>query len=137
VSILGRFKPRQLIHHAFYCEGAGNAAVPLQSNSKDTGATAGLMNFGTPRAMKACRVWINSAVLAVVTPGNWDLRLRLNRSGSDSATFTFNPTTTDDVFSGNLSSEVLIRPTDQYHLLIDGTERNIILVRVIVEFEII
>lgn len=137
MSILGRFKPRQLVHHVFYSEGAGDQAIALQTNNKDTGATVGLMNLGFPKAAKATRLWLNTATLGVIVAGDWTVRLRVNRSGSDSATFTYNPTGTDEVFSGPWSSEVILRPTDQYHLLTDGGQRNLILVRAVLEFEIL
>ena len=134
----GRIHRAQLVHHLCFGQGVSGAdtSFDLGMDGQTMGA-ASTVNPGFPRAVRAIGVWLNTGTLGVTTPGNWNLRLRINRSGADSATFTFNPTTANDVFSGNWSSQIIINPTDQYNIITDGPTRVVLLVRATLEFEII
>lgn len=128
----------QLVQHTLYGDSLSGAdtALAFQMDGQLTG-TVNIVNPGFPRAVRASGIWINSATLGVTVAGNWNVRLRLNRTGADAATFTFNPTAANEVFSGFWSTQALIQPTDQYHLLADGPTRVLMLIRAVLEFEVI
>ena len=136
--MIGRAKYRQLVQHQLFGSSFSGADVSvimgLDGQATQTSST---VNPGFPRAVRARRVWLNAGTAGINVAGDWTLKLRLNRTGTDSATFTFNPVDLDDVFSGGWSSEVLIQATDQYHLLAEGPSRVFMLLRATLEFEII
>ena len=139
MSDLGRLSRRQVIvQHSFYGQsGTGtDVLVALGMDGQATGTTS-TCNPGFPRAVKALNWWLNSATLGVNVDGDWTLRLRKNRTGTDIATGTWNPATLNDVAYSGWSKQVIIQPTEQYHLLADGPSRTFLLLRVILEWEVL
>jgi hypothetical protein len=128
-----------LIHHTF--ELADGGAAVTSAGFTMGGlivAASNTVNPCAPSAMKLRRIGVMSGCLVVNSAGNWTLRLRVNESGSDSATFTFGlaalPGSKD---FGAWSSEVLLQAGDTYHLVADGPSRNFVVVRPILEWEVL
>jgi len=136
---LGSLNPGpSVIHHTFYGDsGSGtDTSVVFGQNGSLTGTT-NIVNPGLPRPSKLRGWWLNSATLGVLVDGDWTLRLRKNRATSDSATGTWNPSDLNTVAYGNWDKQIILEPTEQYHLLADGPARAIMLVRLVVEWEIL
>lgn len=96
------------------------------------------VNPCAPRAMRLRSIGVHSACLIVNSAGDWTLRLRVNESGSDSATFLMGvaalPGTKN---AGPPSSEVILQAGDTYHLVSDGPSRNYVVIRVLLEWEVL
>jgi hypothetical protein len=101
-------------------------------------ASANTVNPCAPRAMKLRRIGCHSGCLVVNSAGDWTLRVRVNESGSDSATFTIGVAALPgSKNSGVPSSEIVLQAGDTYHLLADGPSRNFIVARPILEWEVL
>lgn len=101
-------------------------------------AGSNTVNPCAPRAMKLRRIGSHNGCLVVNSAGDWTLRLRVNESGSDSATFTLGMAALPgSKNSGVPSSDVILQAGDTYHLLADGPSRNFVVIRVILEWEVL
>jgi hypothetical protein len=97
------------------------------------------MPFVTPRASKLSRVAV-SAFTSSSAPANWTLRLRLDGSGSDTATFSFawtNSPTANTVTTGvwATGAGAAIAEGKRVTALIDGASITDLWVMVNAEFE--
>lgn len=134
----GRLNRVQVVQHSFYGQSTGGTDVLVKFGMDgQVTDTANTSNPGFPRAVRALNWWLNSGTLGVNTAGNWTLRLRKNRTSTDIATATWNPTALNDVAYGSWSTQAILQPTDQYHVLADGPSRLFMLIRLILEWEVI
>lgn len=112
-------------------------SVVFQSEALFTGPS-GTVNPIAASAMRLRRVGCHNACGAVNSAGDWTLRIRVNESGSDSATFTLRmeaaPGSKD---AGAPSTEIILQAADTYHLLADGPSRNLVVARLYLEWELL
>ncbi len=129
----------RLIHHCFEVADPGSAvtAVPFTMGGLLVAASL-TVNPCAPSAMKLRRIGIMAGCLIVNSAGDWTFRIRVNESGSDSATFNFGLTALPgSKDAGPPSSEVVLQAGDTYHVLADGPSRNYVVVRPILEWEVL
>lgn len=136
-----RYIEPQMVHHHFQANDLG-AAVTAVTFTQDGLIVAGggiTVNVPAPRPMRLVRVALHAACGVVNTAGNWTLRLRVNESGSDSATVSFaiNPLPSGSKASTVPSTVVTINRADTYHILADGPSRNIAAIRATLEWELL
>lgn len=129
----------RLVHHELNVVDGGSAVTAASfSMGGLITASSSTMNPCAPRAMKLRRLGVHSGCLVVNSAGSWTIRLRVNESGSDSMTFSTGaaalPGSKD---SGLPSTEVILQAGDTYHLLADGPSRNFLVIRAILEWEVL
>ncbi len=129
----------RLVHHELNVADGGAAVTAVGFTMGGLiVAAANTVNPCAPRAMKLRAIGSHNGCLIVNSAGDWTLRLRVNESGSDSATFTMGVAALPgSKNSGPPSSEVILQAGDTYHLLADGPSRNFVVIRVILEWEIL
>lgn len=136
-----RYIDPQLVHHHFQANDLGAAVTALTFTQDGLIVSGGgiTVNVPAPRPMRLVRVAIHAACGVVNTAGNWTLRLRVNESGSDSATasFAMDPLPAGSKVATVPSTVVAIKGADTYHILADGPSRNIAAVRVTLEWELL
>lgn len=136
-----RYNPRQLVHHHFQANDLGSAVTALTFGQDGLIVAGGgvTVNVPAPRPMRLVRIGVHSGCAVINTAGNWTLRLRVNESGSDSATFSFamDALPTGTKVAGVPSTVVTIQAGDTYHIQTDGPSRNIAAVRVTLEWELV
>lgn len=123
----------------FSASDSGTAVTAL-TFYKDTFIIAGAntVNPGFPRAAILRGIFVHSGCIVVNSAGNWTLRLRVDESGSDSATFSVGmaalPGSKD---YGNMSTSVIVPGGSSYHIQADGPSRNFAVCRATLEWEIL
>jgi hypothetical protein len=134
-----RYVKPYLVHHHLQALdlGATATSVTFQMDGLVVGPS-GTVNVPAPRPMRLVGIAVHAASGVVNTPGDWTLRVRVNESGTDSATFTFSM----DALPGNKKagppSTVFTLPTaGTYHIVADGPSRNIVAIRVTLEWELL
>lgn len=101
-------------------------------------ASVNTVNPCAPRAMKLVAIGAHSTCLVVNSAGDWTLRIRVNESGSDSATFTLGMAALPgSKNAGPPSADIILQAGDTYHLQADGPSRNVALLRVNLLWEIL
>lgn len=130
---------RAFISNEFTAQDVGSAVkfLFLEADRLVTAST-NTVNPCAPRAMKLVGIGAHSTCLIVNSAGNWTLRIRVNESGSDSATFSLGMAALPgSKNAGPASADIILQPGDTYHLLADGPSRNVALLRVNLLWEIL
>jgi hypothetical protein len=129
----------RLVHHTLQASdlGAAVTTVGLQMGNLNTAAT-NTVNPGFPSAARLRRIFVHSGCLVVNVAGDWTLRMRVQESGSDTATFTIGMAALPgSKNTGQMSAAVVLQAGQTYHMVADGPSRNIAILRVMLEWEVL
>jgi hypothetical protein len=130
----------RFVHHTLQANdlGATVTAMAFGMDGLLTGGETITVNPGAPRAMRLNRIFVHSSCAIVNTPGDWTVRIRVNGSGSDSATFVVGNTAVPGTkLAGQMSTDIVLQAGDTYNLLADGPSRNIAFMRAVLEWEVL
>lgn len=130
----------RLIHHTFQANNAGSAVTSLSflMDGLVVGSESTTVNVGFPRSAKLVGVFTHAGCLVVNSVGDWTLRIRVNGSGSDSATFGMPMAAVPgSKTAGQASSQLILQAGDTYHVVADGPSRNFAIARVCLEWEVL
>ncbi len=129
----------RLVHHTLQKLDVNSAATSMKMamDGLDTDAS-GTVNPCMPQAVRLSRIACHSITLVVNTPGNWTVRIRVNESGSDSATFSIGMAAgAGSKDAGPPSTDLILQAGDTYHVVVDGPSRNVAAARVTLEWEVL
>lgn len=135
-----RYNNRQIVHHLAQGNdfGATVTSMIMQMDGLILGGGGNTANVAATRPMRLVRVAVHAGCLVVNSAGDWTLRVRVNESGSDSATFTFSMGTLPGTKTVGVPSSVFtIQAGDTYHIQADGPSRNIAVARATLEWELL
>jgi hypothetical protein len=138
VSGLGRNDKnyRQKTWQEIYGAVAG-ATTAVAYVMEGIGITAATWNPSVPRACRLSAGSITSQSGGDTVKGDWTLSFFINESATASATATFPGTTTLQGTVLDWDSTVLMQPGDRWYISAAGPERNTLITRVTLEFEIL
>jgi hypothetical protein len=129
---------RMLVHHFAYGDAIGPGTTQVLFQMDNQSITPFSWCPALPRAAKAVRVAVTSQCAVNTTPGNWTLRLRKNESVvADEATFSVAVTTALATTVGPWSAEALFQAGDRYYIVADGPSKDTVILRVVLEWEIL
>ena len=98
---------------------------------------AGSLNPCFPKSSRLVGVGIHGLCFVDTVPGNWTLRVRKNEGATDEATFSFALTSTTQKAAGSPNVEPNFQAGDTYHVLADGPEKNTVVIRLTLEWEVL
>lgn len=130
---------RARVHHTLQINDSGTAVTSgLYSMDGLITAGANTTNPGFPFAVRLRGVFVHAGCLAINSAGNWTWRLRVNESGSDTATFTHTvPTVPGSKTIWIPTLSVILNPGDTYNVQTDGPSRNFLVLRTVLEWELL
>lgn len=128
---------RAVTRESVYGQDGTASVTALAFTLEGVGLSFITWNPGFPSAVRATRVHVTCQVAGDTVPGNWTLSLYKNESLSASATFSFAASTTLTGTAGKWSSEVIFQAGDRYYVAAAGPEKNTVIARVTLEFELI
>lgn len=131
----------RIVHHTFSAQNLGAAATALifiMDSIVVAGAPTLTVNPGFSRAVRLRGIFAHTGALIVNVGGNWTVRLRLNETGVDAATFAVGMAAGGSKNFGQMTpGGVVVQAGSTYHIQADGPSRNIAIARVILEWEIL
>lgn len=139
MSDLGRLSPNdtRYVHHLYFVfdSGAALTSVGFQTDNFVVGAAS--LNVCFPKAARLVGCAAHTLAFVDTVPGNWTLRIRQNEGGVDVSTWSFALTSVASKTAGPPSVEALFQAGDTYHILADGPEKNTVIIRLTLEWEIL
>ena len=139
MSTLGRryVNDTRVVHHHLVVFDSNATATSVGFAMDNLAVAAASLNPCFPRAAKLVGVGIHSICFVDTVAGNWTLRVRKNEGGTDEATFSFALTSTTQKTAGSPSVEALFQAGDTYHVIADGPEKNTVIIRLTLEWEVL
>lgn len=139
MSELGRIErsDTRYVHHLYFVfdSNATATSVGFQTDNFVVGAASANVCF--PKAARLVGCATHALCFVDTVPGNWTLRVRQNEGGVDVATFSFTLTSVFTKSAGSPSVEALFQAGDTYHVQADGPEKNTVIIRLTLEWEIL
>lgn len=131
-----RHQDTRLVHHLIQGNDLGAVVTALVMNMDGLAMDPASVNPVAPRAMRLRRITTHSFCVVVNSAGAWTLGIRLNESGSNTATFSVDMSAVPGTKQvGNPSAVVILQAGDTYHLVLSGPSRNIAAARITLEWE--
>lgn len=132
----------RIVHHTFSAQDLGAVVTSVaffMDNIIVAGTPTTTVNPGFSRAVRLRGIFSHSGTTVVNVAGSWTVRLRLNETGVDTATFSIGVLTLPGSkdFGQMTPGGVVIQAGSTYHIQADGPSRNIVIARVILEWEIL
>lgn len=139
MSTLGRryTNDSRLVHHHLFVFDSGAAVTTVGFTMDNFVVAVGSLNPCFPSAAKLVGIGLHTLCFADTVPGNWTLRVRKNEGAGDEATFSFALTNAFSKPAGRPSVEALFQAGDTYHVLADGPEKNTVVLRLTLEWEVL
>lgn len=127
----------RLVHHHLFVFDGGAAVTSVGFTMDNFVVGVGSLNPCFPSAAKLVGVGLHTLCFTDTVPGNWTLRVRKNEGGTDEATFSFALTNSFSKAAGAASAEPVFQAGDTYHVLADGPEKNTVVLRLTLEWEVL